>query len=171
MREDLPEDLTADLVEQEIRRHSDTRHTIDKEYAETVAMGKALIERMQLPPLYREDGTPNRPPHLLEESLADLEERKMAWERVWQDRDNKLRHWLKLGDYEEQMREVTTGIYLFIAPFTLSYLCYTVFRSTFNKRATCHLTNEHTFLFHLSWSSWELATNELTLIFPHCTNI
>ena len=126
MREDLPEDLTAELVEQEIRRHSDTRHTIDKEYTETVAMGKALIDRMQLPPLYREDGAPNRPPHLLEESLADLEERKMAWERVWQDRDNKLRHWLKLGDYEEQMREVTTGsVYLLITPFSLSNLCST----------------------------------------------
>lgn len=106
MREDLPEDLTAELVEEEIRRHSDTRHAIDKDYAETVAMGKALIDRMQLPPVYGEDGAPNRPPHLLEESLVDLEERKMAWERVWQDRDERLRHWLKLGDYEQQMREV-----------------------------------------------------------------
>ena len=106
MREDLLEDLTAEFIEEEIRRHSETRHSIDKEYAETVAMGKTLIDRMQLPPLYGENGTPNRPPHLLEESLADLEERKMAWERVWQDRDERLRHWLKLGDYEQQMREV-----------------------------------------------------------------
>ena len=106
MREDLPEDLTAELVEEEIRGHSDTRHAIDKEYAETVAMGKALIDRMELPPVYGEDGAPNRPPHLLEESLMDLEERKMAWERIWQDRDDRLRHWLKLGDYEQQMREV-----------------------------------------------------------------
>ena len=104
MREDLPEDLTA--VEQEISRHSDTRHAIDKEYAETVAMAKALIDRMQLPSLYDEDGEPNRPPHLLEESLMDLEERKTAWERVWKDRDERLHHWLKLGDYEQQMNEV-----------------------------------------------------------------
>lgn len=106
MREDLPEDLTAELIEEEIRRHSGTRQAIDKEYADTVAMGQALVDRMQLPPLFGENGAPNRPPHLIEESLADLEERKMAWERVWLDRDERLRHWLKLGDYEQQMREV-----------------------------------------------------------------
>lgn len=107
------------MVEEEIRRHSDTRHAIDKEYAETVAMGKALIDRMQLPTLYGEDGAPNRPPHLLEESLTDLEERKMAWERVWQDRDERLRHWLKLGEYEQQMREVNMCKYINLKRFTL----------------------------------------------------
>lgn len=106
LNEELPEDLTAAAVEQEISRHSDTRHAIDKEYAETVAMGKALIDRMQLPPLYGEDGEPNRPPHLLEECLMDLEDRKIAWERVWKDRDERLHHWLKLGDYEEEINEV-----------------------------------------------------------------
>ena len=106
LNEELPEDLTAVAVEQEISRHSDTRHAIDKEYAETVAMGKALIDRMQLPPLYGEDGEPNRPPHLLEECLMDLEDRKIAWERVWKDRDERLHHWLKLGDYEEEINEV-----------------------------------------------------------------
>ena len=106
LNEELPEDLTAAAVEQEISRHSDTRHAIDKEYAETVAMGKALIDRMQLPPLYGEDGEPNRPPHLLEECLMDLEDRKIAWERVWKDRDERLHHWLKLGDYEEEIKEV-----------------------------------------------------------------
>lgn len=106
LNEELPEDLTAAAVEQEISRHSDTRHAIDKEYAETVAMGKALIDRMQLPPLYGEDGEPNRPPHLLEECLMDLEDRKTAWERVWKDRDERLHHWLKLGDYEEEINEV-----------------------------------------------------------------
>ena len=106
LNEELPEDLTAAAVEQEINRHSDTRHAIDKEYAETVAMGKALIDRMQLPPLYGEDGEPNRPPHLLEECLMDLEDRKIAWERVWKDRDERLHHWLKLGDYEEEINEV-----------------------------------------------------------------
>lgn len=106
LNEELPEDLTAAAVEQEIRRHSDTRHAIDKEYAETVAMGKALIDRMQLPPLYGEDGEPNRPPHLLEECLMDLEDRKIAWERVWKDRDERLHHWLKLGDYEQEINEV-----------------------------------------------------------------
>lgn len=106
LNEELPEDLTAAAVEQEISRHSDTRHAIDKEYAETVAMGKALIDRMQLPPLYGEDGEPNRPPHLLEDCLMDLEDRKIAWERVWKDRDERLHHWLKLGDYEEEINEV-----------------------------------------------------------------
>ena len=106
LNEELPEDLTAAAVEQEISRHSDTRHAIDKEYAETVAMGKALIDRMQLPPLYGEDGEPNRPPHLLEECLMDLEDRKIAWERVWKDRDERLHHWLKLGDYELEINEV-----------------------------------------------------------------
>lgn len=106
LNEELPEDLTAAAVEREISRHSDTRHTIDKEYAETVAMGKALIDRMQLPPLYGEDGEPNRPPHLLEECLMDLEDRKIAWERVWKDRDERLHHWLKLGDYEQEIYEV-----------------------------------------------------------------
>ena len=106
LNEELPEDLTAAAVEQEINRHSDIRHAIDKEYAETVAMGKALIDRMQLPPLYGEDGEPNRPPHLLEECLMDLEDRKIAWERVWKDRDERLHHWLKLGDYEEEIKEV-----------------------------------------------------------------
>ena len=106
LNEELPEDLTAAAVEQEINRHSDTRHAIDKEYAEAVAMGKALIDRMQLPPLYGEDGEPNRPPHLLEECLMDLEDRKIAWERVWKDRDERLHHWLKLGDYEEEINEV-----------------------------------------------------------------
>lgn len=106
LNEELPEDLTAAAVEQEISRHSDTRHAIDKEYAETVAMGKALIDRMQLLPLYGEDGEPNRPPHLLEECLMDLEDRKIAWERVWKDRDERLHHWLKLGDYEEEINEV-----------------------------------------------------------------
>ena len=106
LNEELPEDLTAAAVEQEISRHSDTRHAIDKEYAETVAMGKALIDRMQLPPLYGEDGEPNRPPHLLEECLMDLEDRKIAWERVWKDRDERLHHWLKLGDYEQEINEV-----------------------------------------------------------------
>ena len=106
LNEELPEDLTAAAVEQEISRHSDTRHAIDKEYAETVAMGKALIDRMQLPPLYGENGEPNRPPHLLEECLMDLEDRKIAWERVWKDRDERLHHWLKLGDYEEEINEV-----------------------------------------------------------------
>lgn len=106
LNEELPEDLTAAAVEQEINRHSDIRHAIDKEYAETVAMGKALIDRMQLPPLYGEDGEPNRPPHLLEECLMDLEDRKIAWERVWKDRDERLHHWLKLGDYEEEINEV-----------------------------------------------------------------
>lgn len=106
LNEELPEDLTAAAVEQEINRHSDTRHAIDKEYAETVAMGKALIDRMQLPPLCGEDGEPNRPPHLLEECLMDLEDRKIAWERVWKDRDERLHHWLKLGDYEEEINEV-----------------------------------------------------------------
>lgn len=106
LREDLPENLTAVVVEEEISRHADTRHAIDKEYAETVAMAKALIDRMQLSPLYEEDGEPNRPPHLLEESLIDLEERKTAWERAWKDRDDRLHHWLNLGDYEQQMSEV-----------------------------------------------------------------
>lgn len=106
LNEELSEDLTAAAVEQEISRHSDTRHAIDKEYAETVAMGKALIDRMQLPPLYGEDGEPNRPPHLLEECLMDLEDRKIAWERVWKDRDERLHHWLKLGDYEQEINEV-----------------------------------------------------------------
>lgn len=106
LNEELPEDLTAAAVEQEISRHSDTRHAIDKEYAETVAMGKALIDRMQLLPLYGEDGEPNRPPHLLEECLMDLEDRKIAWERVWKDRDERLHHWLKLGDYEQEINEV-----------------------------------------------------------------
>ena len=106
LNEELPEDPTAAAVEQEISRHSDTRHAIDKEYAETVAMGKALIDRMQLPPLYGEDGEPNRPPHLLEECLMDLEDRKIAWERVWKDRDERLHHWLKLGDYEQEINEV-----------------------------------------------------------------
>ena len=106
LNEELPEDLTAAAVEQETSRHSDTRHAIDKEYAETVAMGKALIDRMQLPPLYGEDGEPNRPPHLLEECLMDLEDRKIAWERVWKDRDERLHHWLKLGDYEQEINEV-----------------------------------------------------------------
>lgn len=106
LNEELPEDLTAAAVEQEINRHSDIRHAIDKEYAETVAMGKALIDRMQLPPLYGEDGEPNRPPHLLEECLMDLEDRKIAWERVWKDRDERLHHWLKLGDYEQEINEV-----------------------------------------------------------------
>lgn len=106
LNEELPEDLTAAAVEEEISRHSDTRHAIDKEYAETVAMGKALIDRMQLPPLYSEDGEPNRPPHLLEECLLDLEDRKIAWERVWKDRDERLHHWLKLGDYEQEINEV-----------------------------------------------------------------
>lgn len=106
LNEELPEDLTAAAVEQEISRHSDTRHAIDKEYAETVAMGKALIDRMQLPPLYGEDGEPNRAPHLLEECLMDLEDRKIAWERVWKDRDERLHHWLKLGDYEQEINEV-----------------------------------------------------------------
>lgn len=106
LNEELPEDLTAAAVEQEISRHSDSRHAIDKEYAETVAMGKALIDRMQLPPLYGEDGEPNRPPHLLEECLMDLEDRKIAWERVWKDRDERLHHWLKLGDYEQEINEV-----------------------------------------------------------------
>lgn len=109
LNEELPEDLTAAAVEQEISRHSDTRHAIDKEYAETVAMGKALIDRMQLPPLYGENGEPNRPPHLLEECLMDLEDRKIAWERVWKDRDERLHHWLKLGDYEEEINEVETS--------------------------------------------------------------
>lgn len=106
LREDLPENLTAVVVEEEISRHADTRHAIDKEYAETVAMAKALIDRMQLSPLYDEDGEPNRPPHLLEESLMDLDERKTAWERAWKDRDDRLHHWLNLGDYEQQMSEV-----------------------------------------------------------------
>lgn len=106
LNEELPEDLTAAVVEQEISRHSDTRHAIDKEYAETVAMGKALIDRMQLPPLYGEDGEPNRPLHLLEECLMDLEDRKITWERVWKDRDERLHHWLKLGDYEQEINEV-----------------------------------------------------------------
>ena len=106
LREDLPENLTAAVVEEEISRHADTRHAIDKEYAETVAMAKALIDRMQLSRLYDEDGEPNRPPHLLEESLMDLDERKTAWERVWKDRDDRLHHWLNLGDYEQQMSEV-----------------------------------------------------------------
>ena len=106
LNEELPEDLTAAAVEQEISRHSDTRHAIDKEYAETVAMAKALIDRMQLPPLYGEEGEPNRPPHLLEECLMDLDDRKIAWERVWRDRDERLHHWLKLGDYEQEINEV-----------------------------------------------------------------
>ena len=56
LREDLPENLTAAVVEEEISRHADTRHAINKEYAETVAMAKALIDRMQLSRLYDEDG-------------------------------------------------------------------------------------------------------------------
>ena len=106
MREDLPEYITADSVNHELHKHADTRDAIDKDYAETVAMGKALIERMQLPPLHGEGGKLNRPQHILEELLDDLEDRKIAWKRVWQDREDRLHHWFKLGDYEKQMGEV-----------------------------------------------------------------
>ena len=106
MTEDLSDNLTSVEVEEEVSRHTDTKHAIDKEHAEAVAMGKALIDRMQLSPLYDEEGAPNRPPHLLEETLLNLEETKVAWDRVWNDRDERLHHWLKRGDYEQQVSEV-----------------------------------------------------------------
>ena len=74
--DDIPDNTTAAIVGEEISRHSDTKQAIDKEYAETVAMARALIDRMQLSPLYDEDGAPSRPPHLLEEILQNLEDRK-----------------------------------------------------------------------------------------------
>ena len=106
INDDLPDNITAATVEEEISRHSDSKQAIDKEYAETVAMARALIDRMQLSPLYDEDGAPSRPPHLLEEILENLEDRKADWERVWKDRDERLHHWLRLGDYQQQMSEV-----------------------------------------------------------------
>lgn len=104
--DDLPDNTTAAIVGEEISRHSDTKQVIDKEYAETVAMARALIDRMQLSPLYDEDGAPSRSPHLLEEILQNLEDRKADWERVWKERDQRLHHWLRLGDYQQQMSEV-----------------------------------------------------------------
>ncbi|XP_044173190.1 SEC14 domain and spectrin repeat-containing protein 1-B-like isoform X2 [Acropora millepora] len=104
--DDLPDNTTAAIVGEEISRHSDTKQAIDKEYAETVAMARALIDRMQLSPLYDEDGAPSRPPHLLEEILQNLEDRKADWERVWKERDERLHHWLRLGDYQQQMSEL-----------------------------------------------------------------
>jgi len=42
----------------------------------------------------------------LEEILQNLEDRKADWERVWKERDERLHHWLRLGDYQQQMSEV-----------------------------------------------------------------
>lgn len=97
----LPIQLAQTTVDEAVFAHEETRQSVSKEYTETVAMGKALIDRMNLP----DDGS--RPPHPLEECLEELKESKQSFSEVWEDRDERLRNWKHGEDYGDNVREVS----------------------------------------------------------------
>ncbi|KXJ28019.1 SEC14 domain and spectrin repeat-containing protein 1-B [Exaiptasia diaphana] len=99
VHEYLPNTFAETPVEEVVAAHQETMETIDKEYSETVAMGKALIHRMQLP----DDVTRN--PHPLEECLQEVEEVKAMFDELWENRTERLNNWKHGEDYGEDVNK------------------------------------------------------------------
>lgn len=100
VHEYLPNTFAEMPVEEVLAIHQETMETIDKEYSETVAMGKALLDRMQLP------DDVSRPPHPLEECLQEVEEVKAMFDELWENRTERLQNWKHGEDYGDDVNKV-----------------------------------------------------------------
>jgi maltooligosyltrehalose synthase len=100
IHEYLPYELAHTSVEEAVFAHEETRQSVGKDYTETVAMGKALIDRMNLP----NDGS--RLLHPLEECLEELKESRQTFDEVWEDRDERLHNWKHGEDYGDNVKQV-----------------------------------------------------------------
>ena len=99
MREELPTELDSVAIDEKLAAHAETRQALEKEFSETVSMGTALEDRMQLPD--SESGL-----HPLEQCLNSLHDEKRLWDRAWEDRAQRLGHWQHLDHYQEDVIQV-----------------------------------------------------------------
>lgn len=100
LHEYLPNTFSEASVEEIVALHHQTKDTVNKEYAETIAMGKALIDRMTFP-----DDAP-RPSHPLEECIEEVHDVKAMYDELWEDREERLHTWKHGEDYGEDVKKV-----------------------------------------------------------------
>ena len=127
LRDQFPSDIHTSAIEKELANHDETKDAIHKEFAETVAMCRALMERMELDEQEtvpvgegRGEEATRRPIHPLEECISGLNGRKQGWEEAWEHRKQTLDHWQELGDYEYQVLAVS----LLLVMFTIAVHSY-----------------------------------------------
>ena len=94
--------LSKEQIKTEMIIHSDMKERVNKMFSDTVAFGERFIDWLKSPLIAKEDTTADSstPAEKLncqpvEECLAEVKERKVEWEEMWEDRLKKLE---KLAD-------------------------------------------------------------------------